>query len=290
MSRKRFLATTAGAAIGLGARGTFKGKDRIVAAPATSPGVRRVLGDTGIEVSTVGLGAGRIPDRAVIEAAFDRGVNLIDTARRYQNGRNEQLVGNVVKGRRDDIVIMTKISRTDIPDRERMERSIVESLRALGTDHIDILLIHGASSLEETRSESLMDVFSRARERGDIRFFGFSSHANQLALLRREIEDRFHDVVLLPYTHTGWFDHSQYGFHSEWDQDGLENLMEKAVARGIGLVAMKTCSAGRYRMPGSDAPSYRDAIRWVLRNPAVSSTTIAMASFEEFSENIGAME
>jgi predicted aldo/keto reductase-like oxidoreductase len=67
----------------------------------------------------------------------------------------------------------------------------------------------------------------------------------------------------------------------------LVSALKEAGNKGIGIIAMKTCSAGKYSPSAGIAPSYREAVRWVLNHPFVSSAAIAMASFEQVNEHIG---
>ena len=116
----------------------------------------RTLGDGGPEVSVVGLGTnnfGRRCDleqtRAVLEAALDAGVTLIDTADIYGDGSSEDYIGRVLEGRRDRVVLATKFGKpmADGPDLPRGSREYVRwavegSLRRLRTDVIDVYQMH----------------------------------------------------------------------------------------------------------------------------------------------------
>ncbi len=101
---------------------------------------RRVLGGTGMSVSELALGAMMFGawgntdhDESIrmIHSALDAGINLVDTADVYSAGENEEIVGRAIRGRRDDVVLATKFG---LP----ME----DSLRRLGTDHIDLYQMH----------------------------------------------------------------------------------------------------------------------------------------------------
>lgn len=284
MNRHDFLKSAA-----ITAAGSMLTAGRVVAENAEKPSdaPRRILGGTGLEVSPVGVGAGRIADETLLRYTLDQGVNFIDTSRSYQNGANEEMVGTVCKGR-DDIVIMSKFGRRCIGDRKALDRSLDSSLRALQRDSLDILLIHGAQDVVQVRDPVTMEFFADAKANGKIRFCGFSCHQQHVKLTRTAVEDGFYDVLLVPYNHTGMFDHSVYGFHYEWDQTAMERLMEEGTEKGIGFIAMKTCSGGPRKVSGG-GESYREALRWILRNPRVSTMTVAMGNFEEAVEDIGAM-
>jgi aryl-alcohol dehydrogenase-like predicted oxidoreductase len=125
------------------------------------------LGDSGLEVSRVGLGCnnfgGRIDlgrARGVVDAALDAGITLFDTAHSYGNGRSEEFLGELLAGRRERVVLATKFgARSDDAgglrkgSRVFMRRSLTESLARLRTDHVDLYYLHfpdSATPLAET--------------------------------------------------------------------------------------------------------------------------------------------
>jgi aryl-alcohol dehydrogenase-like predicted oxidoreductase len=149
----------------------------------------RTLGRTGVQVSTLALGAmnfgtiGRTTQdeaTAIVDAALDAGINLIDTADMYSQGQSEEMVGKAVTGRRDDLVLATKATMPMGDDRNHQGSSrrwlvtaLDDSLRRLGVDHVDLYQIHRwdpATSDEETLS-ALTDL----RRAGKIRYFGSST-------------------------------------------------------------------------------------------------------------------
>ncbi|MCK7474916.1 MAG: aldo/keto reductase [Rhodopseudomonas palustris] len=101
MKRRDFLklgvVTATSAAVGLSVGKVLRGSNR---APSITP-VYRTLGRTGLKVTIVSFGAMLTPEHEVMEAAFDMGINYVDTARRYMGGRNEEIVGRALKGRRE---------------------------------------------------------------------------------------------------------------------------------------------------------------------------------------------
>ncbi|AQZ68227.1 L-fuco-beta-pyranose dehydrogenase [[Actinomadura] parvosata subsp. kistnae] len=149
----------------------------------------RTLGRTGVRVSTLALGAmnfgaiGRTTQdeaTAIVDAALDAGVNLIDTADMYGAGESEEMVGKAIAGRRDDIVLATKAGMPMGEERNHQGGSrrwltieLERSLRRLGVDHVDLYQLHRwdpATSDEETLS-ALTDL----QRAGKIRYFGSST-------------------------------------------------------------------------------------------------------------------
>lgn len=149
----------------------------------------RTLGRTGVQISTLSLGAmnfgrlGRTTQAdvtALVDGALDAGINLIDTADAYSGGESEELLGKAIQGRRDDLILATKASLPMSDERNHKGASrrwlvteLDNSLRRLGVDHIDLYQIHRwdpATSDEETLS-----VLTDLQRAGKIRYFGSST-------------------------------------------------------------------------------------------------------------------
>ena len=156
----------------------------------------RRLGTDGPEVSVVGLGCnnfGRRVDlpgtRAVVDAALEAGVTLLDTADVYGEGRSEEFLGQVLEGRRDRVVVATKFGHDAGGSAEVVRRSIDDSLRRLRTDWVDVYQYHrpdGATPLEETLGA--LDELVRA---GKVRYAGSSNlEAVQVEEAERVARDR----------------------------------------------------------------------------------------------------
>ena len=157
---------------------------------------RRLMGRTGLKASAVGMGAARTMEPSLVKTALDRGVNFIDTGRPYFNGRNEEMIGEVIRGMRDKVVIQSKMNlNTRSSDRKessrsskrlsgQMRASLEASLRALKTDYIDIMLIRNVSNVDILKNEAVTDFFQKAKEKGEIRACGFATHTNQAEMVR----------------------------------------------------------------------------------------------------------
>ena len=138
----------------------------------------RTLGRTGLRVSEVGYGGGRVAPtqdrRALIDmlhAAFEVGLNYFDTAPDYGGGFSEDIIGEAVKGRRDECIIATK---TEAFDSKGIMADVAGSLKRLGINVIDVLQFHGGGSARRRHSRFWMTVDWRPTGGCEIRGrFGF---------------------------------------------------------------------------------------------------------------------
>ncbi|MDO0938880.1 aldo/keto reductase [Streptomyces sp. DG2A-72] len=149
----------------------------------------RTLGRTGVQVSSLALGAmnfGRIgrttqdEATAIVDAALEGGINVIDTADVYSAGESEELVGKAIAGRRDDIVLATKANMpmSDEPNHQGSSRrwlvtALDDSLRRLGVDHVDLYQIHRWDP--NTSDEETLSTLTDLQRAGKIRYFGSST-------------------------------------------------------------------------------------------------------------------
>ncbi|MBB4913057.1 aldo/keto reductase [Streptosporangium saharense] len=149
----------------------------------------RDLGRTGVRVSSLALGAmnfGRIGRTtqeevtAVIDAALEGGINVIDTADVYGAGESEEMVGKAVAGRRDDIVLATKAGMPMGEERNHrggsrrwLVTALDDSLRRLGVDHVDLYQIHRWDP--STGDEETLSALTDLQRAGKIRYFGSST-------------------------------------------------------------------------------------------------------------------
>ena len=156
----------------------------------------RDLGRTGLVVSEIGFGAWGIgswqpgqlsygvTDDEVSLAALDRALNLgitfIDTSNLYGMGHSERLVGRAIAGRREAVVLATKVGHVDhhVMDHSpaALERSLEDSLGRLGTDHVDLLQLHGATPDILRADPGIIGCLERMRSAGTIRAWGMSAN------------------------------------------------------------------------------------------------------------------
>jgi hypothetical protein len=215
-------------------------------------------------------------DPSVIERGADLGINFFDTARGYQGGNNERMVGAALKGRRQKVVISTK---TGANTRAGALAHLEESLEQLGTDYVDIWYLHGKRTADGI-SDELLDALAVAKQQGKIRFTGVSLHAGHAEVVAAAIARKL-EVVLLTYN---------FAMGTR-----IDPLLRDLDAAGIGVVAMKVMAGGR----DPAARAQRDkllasggllpGLKWVLRSPHVHSTIPSMTDMAQLDENLRAM-
>jgi hypothetical protein len=239
----------------------------------------RILGKTGLKVTTVGFGCMITSDASVIERAADMGITYFDTARVYQNGNNERMVGAALKSRRKSIVLSSKT-----PGHTRADAlaSLDTSLKELGTDYLDIWYLHAKEKPEDITDE-LIDAQQTAKQAGKIRFAGVSTHKGQPTLVPFLAAHPKIDVIL-----------SAYNFTLD---PAVGKVLEQAAQAGKGIVGMKVM-AGGFRSLKPDNPNYQklkqdgamlSALKWVVRDSRIATTIPSMTDNDQLEENFKAM-
>ncbi|WP_041853785.1 aldo/keto reductase [Thermobacillus composti] len=270
------------------------------------------LGQSELFVSEIGLGCmslGTEEARAVriIHEALDAGVNFLDTADLYDAGRNEELVGLAIRGRRSEVIVATKVGNRRIPGREGwvwdpskayIKQAVRDSLRRLGTDYIDLYQLHGGT-IDDPIDESI-EAFEELKREGLIRHYGISSIRPNVI---REYARRSNIVSLM----------SQYSMLDRRPEEETLRLIE---GRGISLIARGPLAGGilteggaakaerdyldysREELPevrrrllelcGNGRTLVQTAIRYALADPAVATVIPGASSLEQLRLNLSA--
>ena len=239
----------------------------------------KTLGRTGLKVTTVGMGCMITSDGSVVERAVDSGINYFDTARGYQHGNNERMVGAALGAKRKKVVLSTK---TEARDKEGALRELETSLRELNTDYVDIWYLHGKGSPAAVLDE-LVEAQQIAKQQGKTRFIGISTHSGQQQLLPWMAQKGVFDVVL-----------TAYNFSMDASMD---EAIATAAKAGMGVVAMKVMAGGFRRMRPGDPMGQRlsrpgamlAALKWVVNKPNVATTIPSMTDNDQLEENLKAM-
>lgn len=257
---------------------------------------QRPLGNTGLMVSPIGFGGAVIglqnylssADRddpsvvtrakAAIDTALAEGVTLFDTAPGYGHGRSERILGAALAGRRDAIVLATKIKVDPGGNAAEWTRSVAASLERLNTNRVDLLQLHGMSWPDDLAdwvlSAGVPAWLDDMRRRGWCRHVGITAEAPSGGLERLLHSGAF-EVLQISYNvlYMGACDHYRAPF----------GVIPLAKRLGLGVLAMRTATSGilaklmAIEFPGLDPQRLtRLAIRWVLSTPEIDCALIGM--------------
>lgn len=265
-----------------------------------SAGVRSyvTLGRTGLKISDISFGSSRLRtgEEYLVEHAFDQGVNYFDTAESYTSGASEPVIGKALKGRRDKVVIATKMAVGARARHGTMMHSLDASLRSLQTDYVDVYFNHAVNDVARLKNPE-WDIFvDKAKQQGKLRFTGMSGHAGRLAeCVEYAVERDMFDVMLLAQNFgedPTFYDRITRSFDFVANQQGLPSAMAKARQKNVGIVAMKVLRGAKLNdmrpFEQGGATFAQAAFRWSLNNPSVDSVIISMTSRDRIDEYLAA--
>jgi aryl-alcohol dehydrogenase-like predicted oxidoreductase len=298
----------------------------------------RQLGHSGLRISALTLGTmtfgGRGGFSAVgatgidgarrqVDMCLDAGVNLIDTADVYSGGLAEEITGEVIKGRRDTLLLSTKVRMTmgDGPNDAGLSRQHIiagceASLRRLGTDHIDIYHVHEWDG--QTRLEETLSALNSLVSAGKVRYLAASNYAGWQLMKALAVADS-HGFERFA---------AQQIYYSLEARDAEYELVPLAVDQGLGIMVWSPLAggllSGKYRRDGSPESGTRQvsgtwneppvrtreklydtveilvdiagaheaspaqvALAWLLGRPAVTSVIIGARTDEQLLDNLG---
>lgn len=255
-----------------------KGKERKL--------VYRTLGKTGLKIPVINMGVMLTDNPNLIRAALDSGILLLDTAHSYMRGRNEEVIGSVIKGRpRDSYYIASKVNLpqdrtkglyTEGATTEEFLRRLDLSLKRLGVDYVDILHLHGVSRKESVVFEPALKAFDKAKKDGKIRFAGISTHSNEPEVIHATTDSKAYDVILTAYN----FKQKHYA--------EVRNAIAKASQAGIGIIGMKAIRGG-YQQPPT-VKNISGSLKWILQDPNVHTVITGFTTFEHIEIDLSIME
>jgi predicted aldo/keto reductase-like oxidoreductase len=297
VNRREFLHTGAVAAVGLGLGPAAASAQTTRRA---GPHVRRyaTLGRTGLRVSDVSFGASRLGagEGDLVRHALDQGINYFDTADSYRGGDSETTIGEALRGRRDRVHLTSKTYTSPTERRDAMMRALEGSLQRLRTDYVDIYFNHAVNDVARLTNPEWHEFTSRARQQGKIRFVGMSGHAGRLIeCLDHALDTNGVDVILVAYNFgqdPSFYQKLTRSYDFIARQPDLPRVLQKANAKGVGVVAMKTLMGARlndmrpYERGG--ATFAQAAFRWVLSDRHVDALIVSMTSASLVDEYLGA--
>jgi uncharacterized protein len=259
--------------------------------PAIGPVPKRKFGRHAEMVSSLALGGATLARAQSLEeatriahAAIDMGVTFFDNAWEYANGRAEEWMGTALKGKRDQVFLMTKVC-THNKGQETKEKALAmleDSLRRLKTDHLDLWQVHQILTDAEADAifipDGVLEAIEQARKQGKIRYCGFTGHADPKVHLRVLAHHYPFDSVQMPLS---VFDAHEDGFQKlvlpEARKQGLAPLAMKTLggnAKSIkdGLVTSEECLRYALSLPVTTVVSGIDTMEWLQRNARVAAT------------------
>ena len=263
---------------------------------------------SGLKISEVSFGcmslkADAKDADAIIGKAISEGINLFDTADLYDKGGNEKLLGNVLKGKRNDVLISTKVGnrwKEDgsgwewTPRKDYILKAIDESLKRLNTDYLDLYLLHGGTM--EDPIDEVIEAFERLTDLGKILAYGISSIRPNII---REYVSRSNIAAVM----------TQYSLLDRRPEEATLNLLQEneigVLARGTigsGLLADKP--AKEYlnfskeevnailkdfnaNIPEGKTPSVT-ATRYVIDNPAITTAVVGIRTMQQLVDALAA--
>ena len=300
----------------------------------------RYLGASGFKVPVLGLGTGTFGGRGplfgawgttdvaearrLVDVALDAGVNLFDSADVYSDGASESILGQAIAGRRDRVILSTKLTLRAGPgpndvgaSRHHLIRATDRALQRLGTDWIDLLQLHSFDAM--TPVESVMATLDDLVRAGKVRFLGVSNFSGWQLMKSQAVADR-HGSARFVANQTYY---SLIGRDYEWE------LMPLGLDQGIGAVVWSPLGWGRltgrirrgqplpegsrlrdtagFAPPVDDERLYRVidaleaiagetgrtvpqiALRWLLGRPTVSTVLIGARNEDQLRQNLGAV-
>jgi len=269
---------------------------------AGDEGPRRIqrsvtLGRTGLRISDIGFGSSRLAgDEAVVARALERGITYFDTAESYQGGASEKTLGRALSGQRDRVVIASKVEAGAGDSRATLMAALEGSLKRLRTDRIDVYLNHAVNDVARLRNPEWPEFVSRAKQAGKIRFTGMSGHGGHLVeCLEHAFETDQVDVVLVGYNFgqdPGFLANLTKSLDFVAVQPELPRALEKAKAKQVGVVAMKTLRGARLNdmrpFEREGATFAQAAFRWTLSSANVDALVVTMTSVEQVDEYVAA--
>ena len=251
----------------------------------------RNLGDTGMQVSPLGLGTvklGRnegvkypqgftIPDdtsaMALIHQARDLGINLIDTAPAY--GISETRLGTLLKGQRQHWLICSKVGEEFEQGESSFDftpahtrRSIERSLRRLKTDYIDMVLVHSNGDDENIiRHSGILEQLAEHKAAGNIRAFGMSTKTVAGGLLAASLAD----VVMVTYN---------------LNEQQEKPVIDYCAQHNKGVLIKKALASGHICLAESNRDPVTASLDFVLKTPGVTSAIIGTINPRHLADNV----
>jgi aryl-alcohol dehydrogenase-like predicted oxidoreductase len=281
-SRREFVLRSLPGALAAGALAeTVLGAMRLHAATGGEI-PRRPFGKTGVRVSILGLGGWHIgiqKDPAesyrLIRTAIDAGINFLDNSNDYNDGQSEIRMGEAIKGRRDQVFLMTKFN---FRDKKNALRELETSLRRLQTDYVDLWQFHSIERPEDPdwifAPHGAIEACELAKKQGKVRFIGFTGHKSPDYHLKMLGQPYAWDAIQMPLNvldpHFGSFERM---------------VLPEAVKRNLGIIGMKPLAFGN--APKTGVVTSTECLHYAMSLP-VSVTLTGCETMERLETALAA--
>ena len=274
VNRRDFLklSATAGAALALApasihAKYNDMNKKKI---PVRTLGTR-----TGIKLPVLSMGVMNADNTSVVRAAYNSGIIMFDTANGYQNGRNEEMLGEFFASKpRNSFILATKVR--EVPSDNAAANFLEKfetSMKRLKMSYVDILYLHMPTDVNYA---PILEVMLKLKKDGRVMFTGLSTHSNEPAIINAAVDNGNYDVVLTSYNYT------------QKHLAELNPAIERAAKAGLGIVAMKTMAGGYLDREKTQKVNTRAALKWALQNPNIHTAIPGFTSFDMLEESLDA--
>jgi len=245
--------------------------------------ITRRLGKTGIELPIVSFGVMRADNPALIPAAIVAGIKHFDTAHGYQRGRNEEMLGKVLKEYpRDSFVLATKVEPEDVNrdgtlGSDSTSQAFLEtldiSLKRLDMDYVDILYVHGIVKRDAALFPAMLEAVQTAKRTGKAKFVGMSTHKNEPEVIQAAIDSGVYDVVLTSVN-------SKQNHYPE-----VKRAIANAAKAGIGIIAMKPMAGGFHDRERKKPINCKAALKFVLQDENITTAIPGITNFDHLAMN-----
>ena len=255
---------------------------------ATPELASRILGKTGIKTPLISMGTSSATAAGFVRTAYEAGIKLFFSATYYGEGKNEQLVGEGLKGLpRDSFVVGTAVPsdgmdmRTGIFTKPFDPQAYItkaeQSLKRFGLDYVDFFLFPYAGKRETVLNEGVLKAMEQLKKQGKTRFVGIASHSDTEEALKAATDSGIFELAMIAYN------------YKTLNKESFNVSVANAVQAGIGIVAMKT-TAGAAREKSGPSLNTDAALKWVLQNQNISSIVSGMSSLEELQKNLAMIQ
>ena len=244
---------------------------------------RRALGRTGIEISALALGGYHLglakskrESLQIVREALDAGIDFMDNAWEYHEGRSEELMGEALQGRRHEVFLMSKVC-THGRDRKVAMRQLEQSLKRLRTDHLDLWQVHEVIHENDPdlhfAGGGVIEALEEAKRQGKVRFVGFTGHKDPAIHLKMLAHDYPFDTCQFPLN---CFDATFRSFEQQ--------VLPEVLRRGLAPLGMKSMGGE------GDAVKRRvvtpsEALRYAMSLP-VAATVSGIDSLKVLRQNL----